>query len=142
MCFPIVILSTIVQPPPCAARCVLSCANITYFFSVSVAVGRRFNATSKKKITEGFSIHFVIKRFLKSNPLSFDPRNIYKMNQALKLLLVAAAVELVLYLDLWAMKCSSFIFTVISNAYLRAMKCPSFIFTVISNTISVAERRI
>ena len=29
----------------------LSCANTTYFISVSVAVGRRFNATSKKEIT-------------------------------------------------------------------------------------------
>ena len=29
----------------------LSCANTTYFISVSVAVGRRFNAASKKKIT-------------------------------------------------------------------------------------------
>ena len=29
----------------------LSCANTTYFNSVSVAVGGRFNAASKKKIT-------------------------------------------------------------------------------------------
>ena len=29
----------------------LSCANTTYFISVSVAVGRCFNATSKKEIT-------------------------------------------------------------------------------------------
>ena len=29
----------------------LSCANTTYFISVLVPVGRRFNAASKKKIT-------------------------------------------------------------------------------------------
>ena len=29
----------------------LSCANTTYFILVSVAVGRRFNAAAKKKIT-------------------------------------------------------------------------------------------
>ena len=29
----------------------LSCANTSYFISVSVAVSRRFNAASKKKIT-------------------------------------------------------------------------------------------
>ena len=29
----------------------LSCANTTYFISVSVAVGRRFHVASKKKIT-------------------------------------------------------------------------------------------
>ena len=49
---------------------------------------------------------------------------IHEKNQALKLLLVTDAVDLVLYLDLWARKCTSFIVFVISNA------------------VSVAERRI
>ena len=50
-------------------RCVLSCANITYFTSASVAVDRRFNAASKKENnTEGMSMHFLIKYFLKSDP--------------------------------------------------------------------------
>ena len=70
------------------------------------------------------SIHFFIKRFLKNDPLSFDSDNIDKKNQPSKLLWVTAAIELVLYLDLWARKCSS------------------FIFIVISNTVSMAEKRI
>ena len=48
MCFPINNFSIIVRPPPCTAMFVLSCADITYFISGSVAVDRRFNAASKK----------------------------------------------------------------------------------------------
>ena len=48
------------------------------------------------------SIHFLIKSFLKNDPVSLDPYNIDKKNQILKLLIVTAAVELVLYLDLSA----------------------------------------
>ena len=70
------------------------------------------------------SLHFLIKTFLKNDPVFFGPYNIDKKNQAFKLLVVTASVELVLYLDLWARKRSS------------------FIFVVISNTISVTERRI
>ena len=69
------------------------------------------------------SIHFVIKSFLENDPVSLEPYNIDKKNQVLKLLVVTAAVELVLYVDLSARKCSS------------------FIFIVISNTISATERR-
>ena len=69
MHFPIIHFLIIVRPPPCAARCVLSCADITYFISASVAVDRRFNAASKKENnTEGMSIHFLIKCFLKKTP--------------------------------------------------------------------------
>ena len=39
------------------------------------------------------SIHFLIKSFLKSDPLSLYPYNIDKKNQVLKLLVVTAAVE-------------------------------------------------
>ena len=60
------------------------------------------------------SIHFLIKSFLKNGPLSLESYDIDKKNQALNLLLVTAAVE-ALYLDLWARKCFSFIFIVISN---------------------------
>ena len=46
-------------------RYVLSCADITYFISVLVALGLRFIAASKKENnTEGISIHFFIKCFL------------------------------------------------------------------------------
>ena len=53
--------------------------------------------------------------FPKIGPLSLDLSSIEEKNQALKLLLVTAAVNLVLYLDLWVKKFSSFIFTIISN---------------------------
>ena len=46
------------------------------------------------------SIHFLMKRFLKNGSISLDPYDIAKKDQALKLLLVTAAVELMLYLDL------------------------------------------
>ena len=74
--------------------------NIIYLLYVLVAVGRRFNAASKKENnTKGMSIHFPIKSFPKNDPLSIDPYNIDENNQALKLLLVTAAVEIVLYLN-------------------------------------------
>ena len=92
------------------------CANTTYFISVSVAVGLYFNAASKKKITlrECPNI-FLIKSFLKNDPLFLDPYNIDKKNHVLKLIAVTAAVELELYLELSARECSSFTFIVISN---------------------------
>ena len=52
---------------PCTARCVLSCPDITYFISASVVLDRRFNTASKKEYnTDGMSIHFLIKSFLKT----------------------------------------------------------------------------
>ena len=41
--------SIIFRSPPCTARCVLSCADISYFISGSVAVDRRLNAASEKE---------------------------------------------------------------------------------------------
>ena len=70
MRFPINHFSTIVRPPPCTARCVLSCADITYFISSLVAVDRRFKAASKEENnTERISINFLIKCFPKNDPL-------------------------------------------------------------------------
>ena len=103
----------------------LRCANTTYFISVSVAVAGRFHPASKKKITLRECLYiFSSKVSLKNDPLSLNPYNIDKKNQVLKLLVVTAAVELVLSLDLSERKCSS------------------IIFIVISNTISAAERHI
>ena len=88
--------SAIIRLLPRTARRVLSCADITYFISVSVALGRRFNAASKKENnTEGMSIHFLIRSF----PIPVEPYNIDENNQALKLLLVTAIVNSVPYLD-------------------------------------------
>ena len=47
--FPINHFSIIIRRPPCTARCVLSCADVSYFVSGSVAVDRRLNAPSKKE---------------------------------------------------------------------------------------------
>ena len=70
MRFPINHFSIIVRPPPCTVRCVLSCVDITYIFSGSVAVDRRLNAASKKENnTEGMSLQFLIRCFLKNEPL-------------------------------------------------------------------------
>ena len=70
MRFPINHFSIVVRPPPYTPRCALSCADITYFISASVAVDRRFNAASKKENnTEGMSIHFLIKCYLKNDRL-------------------------------------------------------------------------
>ena len=92
--------SIIVRPPPYTARCVLSCADITYFISASVAVDRGFNAASKKENnTEGMSIYFIIKCFLKNDSLSLVHYTDEK-NQVLELLSVTAAADLVLQLDL------------------------------------------
>ena len=52
--FPINHFSIFVQPPPCTARCVLSCADISYFMSGSVAVDRRLNAAKKENNTEEY----------------------------------------------------------------------------------------
>ena len=65
MRFPINHFSIIVRPPPCTARCVLSCADISYFISGSVAVDRRLNAASKKE--HNTEEHFLIKCFLKND---------------------------------------------------------------------------
>ena len=100
MRFPINHFSIIVLPPPYIARCVLSCADITYFISALVAVDRRFNAASKKENnTEVMSIHFLITCFRKSTP-SHLAHNTDEKNQALELLFVTAAIDLVLQLDL------------------------------------------
>ena len=74
------------------ARCVLSCADIC-FISASIALGRRFNAASKKENnTEETNIHmFYIhlhsfsnrKRPLKNDPFTLDLYNIDKLSQAL-----------------------------------------------------------
>ena len=118
MRFPINHSSIIVQPPPCTARCVLSRDGISYFISGSVAIDRRLNAGSKKENnTEGMSIHFLIRWFLKNDP-SLLAHNTEEKNQALKLLFVTAAAYLVVQLELWVVKCSSFIFIMISNTLL------------------------
>ena len=49
ICFPINHFPIIVRPPPCTARCVLGCADISYVTSGSVAVDRHLNAASKKE---------------------------------------------------------------------------------------------
>ena len=61
--------------------------------------------------------HFLIKYFLKKtpSPLAY---NTDEKNQALKLLFVTAAVDLVLQLDLWVKKCFNFISMIISNILL------------------------
>ena len=56
------------------ARCILSFAGISCFILASIALGRRFNAASKKENnTHGiyiylFYIHFLIKSSLKATP--------------------------------------------------------------------------
>ena len=100
MRFPINHFSIIVRPPPCTARCVLSCANISYCILGSAAVDRHFKAASKKENnTEGMSIHFLIRCFLK-NDSSLWAHITDEKNQALKVLFVTAAVDLVVQLDL------------------------------------------
>ena len=117
MRFPISRFWIIVWPPPCTARCVLSCDDITYFISGSVAVDRRFNAASKKENnSEGMSIHFLIKCFLKTTPNNLA-HNTDEKNQAFKLF-ITATVDLVLQLDHWGRKYSNFIFIIISNTLL------------------------
>ena len=70
MRFPVNQFSIIVRPPPSTARCVLSCTDVTYFISASVAVDRRFNPASKKENnTERISTHCLIKCFLKNDHL-------------------------------------------------------------------------
>ena len=44
-----------------------------YFISAAVTIGQRFNAAFKKEnSTEGMSIHFLIKSFLKKRSLPLD----------------------------------------------------------------------
>ena len=70
MRFPFNLFSIIVRPPLCTARCVLCCANISYFILGSVTIDQRLNAASKKENnTEAMSIHFLIRCFLKNDPL-------------------------------------------------------------------------
>ena len=84
------------------------------FYSASFALNRRFNAASKKE--NNTEEMFTRQKFPKIDPLPLDPYNIDEKNQALtQLVLVTVAVSFALYLDLWAKKCSSFIFIVISN---------------------------
>ena len=53
---------------------VLSFVDITFFISALVALGQRFNAASKKeKNTEGMTIYFFTKSFLKSISSLIDP---------------------------------------------------------------------
>ena len=75
---------------------VLSCADISFFISGSVAIDQRLNAASKKENnTEGVLIRCFLKTIL--YPLAHNPD---EKNQALKLLFVTAAVNLVVQLDL------------------------------------------
>ena len=68
--------------------------------SGSVAVDRRSNAASKKENnTEGMSIHFLIRCFLKNDPSPLA-HNTDEKNQALKVLFVSTAVNLMLQIDL------------------------------------------
>ena len=114
------------------SRWVLSCADITCFILASIALDRRFNAAfTKENNTEWiyihmFYIHFLIKSFLKTTPPSLPLTHMILINRIrlINLILVTTVVDLVLYLDLWGMKCSS------------------FIFILVWNTISVAPRRI
>ena len=70
MRFPINHFLIIVGPPLCTAKCVLNWADISYFISGSVALDRRSIAASKKENnTEGMPIHFLIRCFLKNDPL-------------------------------------------------------------------------
>ena len=100
MRFPVNHFSIIVRPVPCTGRCVLSCADISYFISGTVAVDRRSNAGSKKdNNTEALSIHFLIRSFLKTNPSTLD-HNTDEKNQDLIVLFATASVDLVAQLDL------------------------------------------
>ena len=79
MHFPINHFSTIVRRPPCTTRCVLSCTEITYFISASVAVDQRFNAVSKKENnTETMPINFLIKCFQKRSSKGLRPATLLK----------------------------------------------------------------
>ena len=92
--------SIIVRPPPCTVWCILSCADISYFISGSVAVDRRLNAASKKENnTEECPYIFPSDVSLKTTPSPLA-HNTDEKNQALKLLFVTAAVDLVVQLDL------------------------------------------
>ena len=84
------------------------------FYSASFALNQSFNAAFKKENnSEGMFTH---QKFPKIDSLPLDQYNIDEKNQALtQLVLVTPAVNFALYLDLWAKKCSSFIFIVISN---------------------------
>ena len=88
MRFPINHFSIIVRPLPCTARCVLSCADISYFISGSVAVDRRLNAASKKENnTEECPYIFSSDVSWKTIPCPFA-HNTDEKNQALKVLFV------------------------------------------------------
>ena len=118
MRFPINHFSIICRPLPCTARCVLSCDDITYFISASVAVDRHFNEASKKEnILREYLYIFSSNIFEITTPppLAY---NTDKNNQPLKLLFVTVAADLVLQLELWVRKCSSLIFIIISNTLL------------------------
>ena len=92
--------SIIVRPIPCTGRCVLSCADISYFISGTVAVDQRLNSASKKENnTEAMSIHFLIRCFLKSTASTLV-HNTDEKNQALMVLFATADVDLVVQLDL------------------------------------------
>ena len=93
------------------------CRNYIFHFSFS-----RYAAPKKENNTDGIPIHFLVKSFLKATPSPLDPYNIDEKNQTLKLLLVTPVVDLVLYLDLWARKCSSFIFIIMSNTISAAAR--------------------
>ena len=100
---------TIVRPPSCTAKCVLSCADISYSISGLVAVDRRSNAASKKENnTMGIPIHFPIRCFLKNNPSTLA-HNTDGKNQAVKVLFVTATVDLVVQLDLWVSKWETYL---------------------------------
>ena len=73
---------------PCTTRCILSCADISYFISGSVAVDRRLNAASKKENnTEECPYIFSSDVSWKTIPCPFA-HNTDEKNQALKVLFV------------------------------------------------------
>ena len=112
------VFSTVVWPPPYTSRCLLSCANITYFISASVALSRLFNTASKNENnTEGMSIQFLVKSFPKTTPSLWTHRILKKR------------IRLLSYYQLLPLSIQCFTFS-------------SFIFIVISNTMSVAARHI
>ena len=93
------------------------CRHCIFHFSFN-----HYAASKKENNTDGIPIHFLIKSFLKERSSPLDPYNIDEKNQTLKLLLVSLIVDVVLYLDLGARKCSSFIFIIMSNTISAAAR--------------------
>ena len=161
-----------VWPPPCNARCVLSCADISslvisYYISASVTLGRRFNAASKTNNTDRIYIHI----FYIQMPINFLMKSLLKTTLSIvtyiilinriRVLIEAVAQRFSVGLQLcFPVNFAEFLRTpfltehlwwpfllklLLVTCYLVKLlliKCSSFIFIVIPNTIPVAARRI